>query len=280
MASDGLQQTALDHLWLHFTQMGGYADPAELQVIVQRRRLLPRGLERQALPRRPRRALLREHRLRLRRRDGRGGRRADARAAVRDQLDLRPPPLDRARRGAGRRSLRATSTAPSSSPAGRRPPRRPGSSPASTTAPAASGAGRRSPAGWPTTAPPWARSRSRAAPSCARPFEPLVPDVLHVSNTNRYHRPPEETEEEFTRVPPRRARGHDRPGRARHRRDGDHGAGPERGRLVHPAGRVLRGRPRALRRARHPALRRRGDHRLRAHRVTGSPRSATTSGPT
>src|SRR4051812_9078009 len=30
------------------------------------------------------------------------------------------------------------------------------------------------------------------------PFEPLVPDVLHVPNTNRYHRPPEETEEEFT----------------------------------------------------------------------------------
>jgi adenosylmethionine-8-amino-7-oxononanoate aminotransferase len=30
------------------------------------------------------------------------------------------------------------------------------------------------------------------------PFEPLVPDVLHVSNTNRYHRPPEETEERFT----------------------------------------------------------------------------------
>jgi len=31
------------------------------------------------------------------------------------------------------------------------------------------------------------------------PFEPLVPDVLHVSNTNRYHRPPEESEEQFTR---------------------------------------------------------------------------------
>lgn len=30
-------------------------------------------------------------------------------------------------------------------------------------------------------------------------FEPLVPDALHVWNTNRYHRPPEETEEEFTR---------------------------------------------------------------------------------
>jgi adenosylmethionine-8-amino-7-oxononanoate aminotransferase len=35
-------------------------------------------------------------------------------------------------------------------------------------------------------------------PSLRSPFEPLVPDVLHVRNTNRYHRPPEETEEEFT----------------------------------------------------------------------------------
>ncbi len=30
------------------------------------------------------------------------------------------------------------------------------------------------------------------------PFEPLVPDVIHVRNTNRYHRPQAETEEEFT----------------------------------------------------------------------------------
>src|ERR671918_417300 len=29
--------------------------------------------------------------------------------------------------------------------------------------------------------------------------EPLVPEVHHVSNTNRYHRPPDEREEEFTR---------------------------------------------------------------------------------
>ena len=34
--------------------------------------------------------------------------------------------------------------------------------------------------------------------SLKTPFEPLVPDVHHVHNTNRYHRPPEETEEEFT----------------------------------------------------------------------------------
>ena len=30
------------------------------------------------------------------------------------------------------------------------------------------------------------------------PFEPLVPDVIHVRNTNRYRRPHGETEEEFT----------------------------------------------------------------------------------
>jgi adenosylmethionine-8-amino-7-oxononanoate aminotransferase len=34
--------------------------------------------------------------------------------------------------------------------------------------------------------------------SLRAPFEPLVPDVVHVRNTNRYHRPPEETEEQFT----------------------------------------------------------------------------------
>ncbi len=36
-------------------------------------------------------------------------------------------------------------------------------------------------------------------PALRTPFEPLVPEVEHVRNTNRYHRPPEEPEEEFTR---------------------------------------------------------------------------------
>ncbi len=35
-------------------------------------------------------------------------------------------------------------------------------------------------------------------PALRTPFEPLVPEVRHVSNTNRYHRPPDETESEFT----------------------------------------------------------------------------------
>jgi adenosylmethionine-8-amino-7-oxononanoate aminotransferase len=36
-------------------------------------------------------------------------------------------------------------------------------------------------------------------PAIRTPFEPLVPEVRHVSNTNRYHRPLDETEEDFTR---------------------------------------------------------------------------------
>src|SRR5512133_124623 len=34
--------------------------------------------------------------------------------------------------------------------------------------------------------------------SLRAPFEPLVPDTIHVRNTNRYHRPADETEEAFT----------------------------------------------------------------------------------
>ena len=34
--------------------------------------------------------------------------------------------------------------------------------------------------------------------SLRAPFEPLVPEVRHVMNTNRYHRSPEETEQQFT----------------------------------------------------------------------------------
>ena len=36
-------------------------------------------------------------------------------------------------------------------------------------------------------------------PAIRAPFEPLVSEVRHVSNTNRYHRPPEESEAQFTR---------------------------------------------------------------------------------
>jgi adenosylmethionine-8-amino-7-oxononanoate aminotransferase len=37
-------------------------------------------------------------------------------------------------------------------------------------------------------------------PSLRDLFEPLVPGVIHIRNTNRYHRPPEESEETFTQL--------------------------------------------------------------------------------
>ena len=101
---EDLQQAARDHLWLHFTRMGGH-EAADHRA---RRRLLPRGRARQPLPRRARRALLGQHRLRLRR-GGRPGRaRADARAALLHELDVRAPARDRARRPRSPRSPRAT----------------------------------------------------------------------------------------------------------------------------------------------------------------------------
>ena len=103
-------------------------------------------------------------------------------------------------------------------------------------------------------------------PALRAPFEPLVPEVLHVRNTNRYHRPPDETEEEFT---------------ALLLDDLEHtieAAGPETvamvimepvqnagGAFTRPCGLLAR-RARALRPLRHPPLRRRGDHGLRPAR--------------
>ena len=54
-------------------------------------------------------------------------------------------------------------------------------------------------------------------------------------------------EEEFTRVPARGPRVRDRAGGPRDGRDGDHGAGAERGRRVHAAGGLLARRARDLR---------------------------------
>ena len=117
-------------------------------------------------------------------------------------------------------------------------------------------------------------------PELRAPFEPLVPDVLHVRNTNRYHRPPRRDRGGVHRVPARGSRVGDRAGRPGDGRDGDHGAGAERRRRVHAARGLLAGRARDLRPLRHPALRRRGDHRLRPHSASGSARRATTSSPT
>ena len=91
-----LQELAKRHLWMHFTQMGGF-DDHEIPIIVARRRVLRLGRARQALPRRARRPVLREHRPRPRgRRPGR--RRPGQGARLLHELELRAPEGDRARR--------------------------------------------------------------------------------------------------------------------------------------------------------------------------------------
>ena len=52
----------------------------------------------------------------------------------------------------------------------------------------------------PTTERRWARSRSTASRRCARRSSRSSRTSIHVRNTNRYHRPPDETEEQFTAI--------------------------------------------------------------------------------
>ena len=268
-----------------------------------RRRLLPRGLERAPLPGRARRALLRKHRLRLRRGDRPGGARADAGAALLHELVVRAPEGDRARRGGrlaragrpeplllrlrrlgGRRVGLEARAAVLPCPRrqarpGRRPRGRDAARRAGRRAAASEVQGDRA-AGSPTTGRRSARSRSTASPRCGARSSRSSPRCATSTNTNRYHRPPEETEEEFTAYLLADLESTilldgtgDRLPRA-------HGAGAERGRRVHPAGGLLGRRPRALRPLRHPALGRRGDHRASVGSGTGSAPSATTSGRT
>ncbi len=120
----------------------------------------------------------------------------------------------------------------------------------------------------PTTARRWERSRSTASLRCATPFEPLVPEVA----ARAEHEPLPPPGRGDARRSSRRSCSwtisstRSRPAGRRDRRDGDHGAGAERRRVLHAAGGLLARRARDLRPVRHPALRRRGDHRLRPPR--------------
>ena len=85
----------------------------------------------------------------------------------------------------------------SSAPAARRQSSRPGSSLVSTTRRAASALeGRCARIAYHGTTMGALSINGIAA--LKTPFEPLVPDAIHVRNTNRAHRPPDETEAEFT----------------------------------------------------------------------------------
>ena len=210
---------------MHFTRMGGYGDRPTSPIIVRGRRVLPRGRERQALPRRARRALLGQHRLRLTaRRSGRrrSSRCASCRSTRTGRTRIRARSSSRPR---SRRSRPATSTARSSSPAARRRSSRRGSSRASTTsraarsgcAPCAGATPERDhdaiAANLPTPPAPLQgdhppdrvpRDDDRRALAHRDPRDPRcrssrsLPEVRNVRNTNRYRRPDGETEEEFT----------------------------------------------------------------------------------
>ena len=220
-----LQQAARDHLWMHFTRMGGYAS-GEVPIIVRGdgcyledsngKRYLDAlaGL------------FSRQHRLRLRRGDRPGGARADARAAVLHELVVRAPARDRARRGG--RVARARRPEPRLLRLRRLGGGRVGLEARAPVLPRARRQARvvrraetrhDERVGTPPPRKYKAIARQIAyhgttmgalsingIPALQEPFEPLVPEVRHVQNTNRYHRPPEETEAEFTRVPAGRSR--------------------------------------------------------------------------
>ena len=261
--AEELQRAARDHLWLHFTRMGGHEPP----IIVRGDGCYLEDIERQALPRRARRPLRRPDRLRLRRGDR-------ARPRSSRCASCRSTPTGRTRIP---RAIELAAEVASLAPGDlNRVFFVSGGSEAVESAwklarqyhaaRGGSAAGRRSRATSRTTARRWARSRSTASRRCATPFEPLVPEVRHVRNTNRYHRPSDETEEEFTAF------------LLDELEQTIVQVGPETVAMVimEPvqnaggafiaAGGLLAGRPRDLRPVRDPALRRRGDHRLRSAR--------------
>ena len=274
---------------MHFTRMGGY-DGRGRPDHRARRRLLPRGREREALPRRARRPLLREHRLLVRRGDRPGGARADARAALLHELVVRAPARDRARgRGCVARSRRpeprllllgwlggrrvglearasvlrsARETRAEAASPRRRPPRRARRGDERAAAPVQGDrAAHRVP-----------RDDDGRALDQRHPLAPHAVRAARLRGTARLEHEP---------LPPpvRRDRGAVHAVPARRARAGDprhgagdglpraHGARAERRRLLHAARGLLARRARDLRPLRHPALGRRGHHGLRPPRV-------------
>ena len=117
-------------------------------------------------------------------------------------------------------------------------------------------------------------------PALRAPFEPLVSEVRHVSQHEPL--PPSGGRDRggVHAVPPRRARAGDYLDGAGDGVPRAHGARAERRRLLHAARGLLARRARDLRPLRHPALGRRGDHRVRPASATGSRPSGTTSART
>ena len=290
---------------MHFTRMGGYARPRRADHRA-RRRLLPRGRERQALPRRARGPLLGQHRLLVR--GGDRARRRSSRCASCPSTPTGRTPTHARSSSPPRwpRSPPATSTASSSSRAARRRSSRRGSSRGSTTSSAArsgfASTSARRPSATTTRSSRTSARRTRrykaitrqtayhgttlgalsltGIPAIRVPFEPLL--ARGAERPQHEPLPPAGGGDGggVHRRPARRAGADDRGDGAGDGLPRPHGAGPELGWLVLAAEGLLARRPRALRPLRHPPLRRRGDHRVRPDRRLVRARSATTSGRT
>jgi adenosylmethionine-8-amino-7-oxononanoate aminotransferase len=198
MASGDLQRTALDHLWLHFTDMGAYASPEQLQVIVKGDGCYLEDVA----GRRYLDALAGLFCVNIG--YGHGEEMGEAAAA-----QMRELPFAINWTFAHPRSIELAAELASLTPDGL------------DRAFFVSGGSEAVEAAWKLARQYHAARGERRWKVIARrvayhgttmgalsitgltelktPFEPLVPDTLHVSNTNRYHRPPDETEEEFTR---------------------------------------------------------------------------------
>ena len=174
--NEKLDSAARDHLWMHFTRLSAYAN-SPIPIIARGEGAYIWDTQRQALPRRSRRAVRRAGRPRppgARRRRRQAGRRA----GLLPDLVVRAPEGRSSWPTGSPTSRPATSTGSSSPPAAPRRSSRRGSSPAATSSGSASRArSRRSPATSPTTAPRWAPCRSPACPGIKADFEPLVPST-------------------------------------------------------------------------------------------------------
>jgi adenosylmethionine-8-amino-7-oxononanoate aminotransferase len=192
-----LGRTALDHLWLHFTQMGGYADPADLQVIVKGDGCYLEDAD----GRRYLDALAGLFCVNIG--YGYGDEMGEAAAA-----QMRELPFAINWTFAHPRSIELAAVLADLAPGDL------------NRAFFVSGGSEAVEAAWKLARQyhtvrgerRWKAIARRVAyhgttmgalsiTGCTElrtPFEPLVPDVVHVANTNRYHRPPEETEAEFT----------------------------------------------------------------------------------
>ena len=154
-----------------------------------RRGLLRLRRARQALLRRPLRAVLREHRPRPRRRRP-GGRRPGRGARASSRTGPTPTRARSSSRPASPRSPPGTSTASSSPAAAARPSSRRSSSRASTTSSRqAEQDEAHRPRRSPTTAPRSGALDRTGITGLREPFEPFTPGGCHVPNTNLYRLP-------------------------------------------------------------------------------------------